>query len=354
LALVAALLINSESLNPQIFDLVVQVFGGKPGNYPPAILPLLLELAALLIFATVSAIVSYQLGRTARIVLFIQLFVLSILCQWWLWQWIGLSGHPVQYMISLLAGAAVGVFCRHMQDARIRERNQRVEITMRNRQLMDLKLEIVKQAEIDRRLLAADLHDQVLNDLRTIKDQMDRYFESSDANLAEEIRINLGKAQSEVRDVMDNLCPVTLEYLGLASGIEYCVRRGSERAGFKGKVRNKLKADELSSLSTIEQTLLYRLIQESITNICKHARASNVIVNITREADALIVRITDDGVGMDLANATTNSRGVRYMRQRADLIGATVGWHSGDSGKGTTVEIRMNMQQNGDGENSHS
>jgi signal transduction histidine kinase len=327
---------------------------GKVGNFDSMPFASWFEPAGLLLFAIASAAVTFQLGRTARIVLLIQLTILTFLFQWWLWESAGLVAHPMHYLSAVAVGIISGMGARYQKDRRLQERSRRVEIEMRNRQVMDLKLEIVKQSEIDRRLLAADLHDQVLNDLKTIKNQMEEYFQFSDAELAETIKSNIVKTQSEVRNVMDNLCPVTLEYLGLAAGIEYCVRRGSERAGFKGKVRNKLKGDELNSLSVIEQTLIYRLIQESITNICKHARASNVNVNITTDAQQLILRITDDGVGMPESAKGTASRGMRYMRQRADLIGANIGWHPGDNGIGTTVEIRMEMKKNGNGENSDS
>src|SRR6185436_7039081 len=96
-------------------------FGGKPGNPTAAVSLPFLEQTALLVFGCSSAIVTYQLGRTPRIVLLCQLVVLSVLCQWWLWQWAGLSGHPVQYLISLITGAAVGAFARYIEDARIRE-----------------------------------------------------------------------------------------------------------------------------------------------------------------------------------------------------------------------------------------
>ena len=147
---------------------------------------------------------------------------------------------------------------------------------------------------------------------------------------------------------------MTLQYLGLSSGIEYCVRRGSERAGFKGKVRNKLKGSELDNLSKIEQVLLYRLIQESITNICKHASASNVEVNINRLDNFLVCRVIDDGRGVDLSKISNESRGVRYMRQRADLIGATIGWYPAEKGTGTMVEIRMDLTGRTNGDDSDS
>jgi signal transduction histidine kinase len=61
------------------------------------------------------------------------------------------------------------------------------------------------------------------------------------------------------------------------------------------------------------------------------------------EDDYLLIKIMDDGKGIDPAKARGDSRGLKYMRYRADLIGATIGWKLGENGKGTTVEIRINI-----------
>lgn len=97
-------------------------------------------------------------------------------------------------------------------------------------------------------------------------------------------------------------------------------------------------------LSLIEQSLLYRLVQESITNICKHAEAKTVRATLEKEEETtLVVRITDDGKGIDPTKMRADSRGLRYMRLRAELIGATISWMAGENAKGTTVEIRVNL-----------
>lgn len=350
----SAMLIHADVFDHQAFQLITELFSGQIKYHAAPELLAWLEPATLLLFAGGSATIVHYTGRTGRIVLLIQLLVLSVLCQWLLWQWTGMTGHPSRFIIAILLGAILGGWLRYISDRKVSDTSRRMEIKLREREILELKLQIVKQAEIDRRLLAADLHDQVLNDLKIIKGQLETYFDNRDPELGGSIKENLAKAQGEIREVMDNLCPVTLELMGLSSGIEYCVRRGSERAGFKGKVRNKVKGDELSTLSFIEQTLLYRLIQESITNICKHANASSVSVNITREEDSLVFKVNDDGKGIDVDKLEGTSRGLIYMRQRADLLGATIGWHAGENGKGTTVEIRMAIPERNNGDDSNS
>jgi signal transduction histidine kinase len=119
------------------------------------------------------------------------------------------------------------------------------------------------------------------------------------------------------------------------------LRRAAERGGFRTRFKNSLTENDLSAVGQIEQILLYRIVQECCTNICKHAQAERVIGSLRREGKQLIVEIIDDGVGIDPSLNSQQSRGFIYMRQRADLIGAQIAWLPGDEGRGTKVEIRM-------------
>jgi signal transduction histidine kinase len=147
----------------------------------------------------------------------------------------------------------------------------------------------------------------------------------------------------EIREVMDSLSPSVLEHLGLAAAIEDCLRRGSERSNFRTRFKSRIENEDVECLSMVEKGLLYRLVQESITNICKHAGASTVRTTMEIDGDELLIRVIDDGKGIDPNMMRGDSRGVKYMRYRADLIGATIAWKPGENGKGTTVEIRINL-----------
>jgi signal transduction histidine kinase len=312
------------------------------------------DLASCLLLSTFSVLAGYKLAAVARCIVFAQILALSLLLQWIIWHVAGYETHPLLFFLPLPIGVAVGYVMRRVNLQRKKSEAQYYELTLRNRELQETKLQIVKQDEVERRMLAADLHDQVLNDLKAIVHKFDEFSGSAgsasgslsdeqQANKAEQIRVLLGQAMSEIREVMDSLCPSALEHLGLVAAIEDCLRRGGERAGFKGRVRSKLNGTNLDSLSMVEQSLLYRLVQESITNICKHAGASTVRTNVDMEDEHLVIRVADDGKGIDKATWREDSRGVRYMRQRADLIGATIAWRPGDGDKGTVVEIRMDL-----------
>jgi signal transduction histidine kinase len=86
-------------------------------------------------------------------------------------------------------------------------------------------------------------------------------------------------------------------------------------------------------------------VQEALTNVIKHAEAKTVRINSEMSGDNLVVTVADDGKGIPDGKLSEDSRGLRYMRQRADLIGATISFRAGDgmAGPGTIVEIRVDL-----------
>lgn len=290
-----------------------------------------------------AAYIILKLSGIPRVVATTSLFVLSLAYQWALWNFMHVQPHPVGFFASILGGIGAGCLLRLREDRRREVESHYYELKLKNKELLETRLELLKQDEMERRILAADLHDQVLNDLKQVAQRFDSYVTEPDTDNAERIKTLTNQVMREIREVMDSLSPSVLEHLGLGAAIEDCLRRGSERSGFRTRFKSKVDMSDLECLSMVEQGLLYRLVQESITNICKHAGASTVRATMEMEDDVLLIRIIDDGKGIDPAKARGDSRGLKYMRYRADLIGATIGWKPGENGKGTVVEIRINL-----------
>lgn len=299
--------------------------------------------AGFLLFASASTWAGFKLAPFARIIVGIQLFVMSLFYQWALWQWMALAGHPVGYSAAILIGCLAGGALRQLELARRESESRYYELKIRNKELQETRLSLVKQDEVERRMLAADLHDQVLNDMKQLVQRFEDYVANADQEALTKCRDLSGKVMHEIREVMDSLCPSVLEHLGLVAAIEDAVRKGGERSGFKVRFRGKIDSDELRGLSIVEQSLVYRLVQESITNICKHANASTVRATVDKVDECLLITINDDGKGLDPAKQRNDSRGLKYMRLRADLIGATIAWKQGENDKGTKVEIRLDL-----------
>lgn len=349
-----SLLVSSGSTEAgnSLISFILQAFGAEAKPLHEGFHPVEVLLQAM--FAVVATMAGARLAAVGRTIVTLQLLVISIVAQYCLMQFLSIQVHPLGYITAIGLGCLAGYLVRMYELQEKRYESQYYELFLRNKELQDTKLQIVKQDEIERRMLAADLHDQVLNDLKAIVHKFDSYTNEPQEENATAIKTLLHQAMSEIREVMDSLCPSALEHLGMAAAIEDCLRRGSQRAGFKTRFRSKLKGNELDNFSMVEQSLLYRLIQESITNVCKHAEAATVRATLEMNNDDLVVTIADDGKGIDPEKIRQDSRGLRYMRQRADLIGATISWRAGDDNRGTVVEIRMSTTGRTNGENSGS
>ncbi len=283
----------------------------------------------------------YALKGPVRIIVLFQICLLSIVAAGLLFLFLPFAIKPAMLVLSVVLGMIAGCLLKLLEERRRKTEAQLIELKLREKELLESRMTLVKQDETERRLLAADLHDQVLNDLKAIKTKIDKFGKTGESGLSKEILKNIDSSMVEIRNIMDALSPVVLEHFGLASAAEECLERGGQRAGYTIDFENKADSKALKGLSQVEQQLLYRLIQESITNTCKHAKAKRVSISIENDPTQLLIRIKDDGKGIT-PESMADSRGLRYMRLRAGLIGAAVAWLSPDpeSGKGTVVEIR--------------
>ncbi|MBC7997377.1 MAG: hypothetical protein IAF58_05520 [Leptolyngbya sp.] len=310
------------------------------------------------LFAELGVICGWKLSAQPRSFAFLQIFALSLLADYGSWKLLGIRLSPLTFFLSSLIGLSCGYAIRKWDWQETRARAQFYQLTLRNNELRDIRLQMVRQDEVERRLLAADLHDQVLNDLKQLRRKFENYVKQPSAEEKQAIDQLLSAAMVEIREVMDSLCPSALEHLGLSAALEDCLRRTAEKSGFKARFRGKLDESEPVNLSMVEQSLLYRLVQESLTNVVKHAEAKTVRITLERQEDTLVVLIADDGKGVDASKLRDDSRGLQYMRQRADLIGATISWRAGDADvvekPGTVVEIRVSLAGRGSVESTYS
>gem|GEM_PF-451481 len=284
----------------------------------------------------------------AFLAVFIQLFCVALVIDWSAWKYMQISLTPVTFVVSILLGLAGGFAIRRWEDDDVRMQSQFYQLKVRNNELRDLRLQMVRQDEVERRMLAADLHDQVLNDMKRLRKKLEAYAKERTDEQKAEIDQLLAATMVEIREVMDSLCPSALEHLGLTAALEDCARKAAEKGGFKTRCKSKIDEVDVEKLSLVEQSLLYRLVQEALTNVIKHAEAKTVRINTEKDGEFLVVTVSDDGKGIPEGKVNEESRGLRYMRQRADLIGATISFRAGEnlgnSGNlGTVVEIRVDL-----------
>jgi signal transduction histidine kinase len=259
-------------------------------------------------------------------------------------------------------GGEIGSLAKSINDMAMRVEERAAEITTRNEKLTSeiverkiaqdrlrkLSHKIVRLQEEERRRVSRELHDGINQLLVSVKYKIenfeDKFNQSAEQALSDikKADIFLDEAISEVRRVSHDLRPSVLDDLGLVPAISNLVRRFSERNLIDVQLNG---VDEsFDRLPTDVETAMYRIVQEALMNIEKHANASHVSINISRTDSNVTIRIEDNGEGFSMQNAlrkseSTRSMGLRNMRERIELLQGTFFIHS-DVGKGTFLEVK--------------
>jgi two-component system sensor histidine kinase UhpB len=149
-----------------------------------------------------------------------------------------------------------------------------------------------------------------------------------------------------VRKISTELRPGVLDDLGLVSAIEWQAQEFQERTGIRCTFTSTLMDDEVPEICS---TAVFRICQEALTNIARHARASQVAITLKRNIDSLVLDIEDNGQGISQQALTkTKSLGLVGMQERATLVGGALNI-KGIPGKGTIVTVRIPLDQHVNG-----
>jgi signal transduction histidine kinase len=204
---------------------------------------------------------------------------------------------------------------------------------------------LLEGAEEERRRIAMDLHDQSLSDLSTIlRGLQNLSAETTDKTVlekTEKLEEELERAITNLRDIMNNLHPQTLDILGLGAAIEahleqYCYADNlPEYHLYIDPQVNNLNLDRLKQLT------LYRIAIEAIQNVIKHAAASRYEVNLEIREKTLILSVEDNGKGIPTIDNRDSGRGLNNIRERAKAITAEVSWKSSRFSSGTRFELTL-------------
>ena len=190
--------------------------------------------------------------------------------------------------------------------------------------------------EAERRRLARDLHDQVGQTLTALMLEVGHAAER-----APEVRAQLLEAQEaaralsdDVREIVRQLRPEALDDLGLSSALTVLAEEFGERSGID--LRRRFTS-ELPPIGAEAELVLYRVAQESLTNVARHAHASRVELSLLALGDGVRLEISDDGHGL---NGAAPGNGIRGMRERAMLVGGRLAIESPPSGG---VSVRLDL-----------
>ncbi len=244
-------------------------------------------------------------------------------------------GYPVR---RVAGGPVVRIVGTHFD---LTER-KRAEAERARRELL---ARLVFAQEDERRRIAREMHDQFGEHLtalalriRLLKDACgDRADWRAHVESIEGIAQRL---DHDVDQLVWHLRPTALDDLGLRAALGNYVQDWSARVGIPARLHTSGLLDD--RLAADVETALYRIAQEALTNVAKHASAANVEVILERRADHVVLIIEDDGAGFEPASRETATEGFGLlgMRERAALVGATLEIES-SAGNGTAIFVRM-------------
>ena len=250
----------------------------------------------------------------------------------------------------LLLFALIALGWGYFQNRRIHRTS--AALASANRELADARLQLANETETERRRIARDLHDQTLADLRNLALLVDKL----PANGGESVRPNRAPSapgalrseieliSQEVRRICEDLSPSALENVGLSAALQFALAHAVEHAAPDCKFEYEFVCDdtldEKLNLPASMQIQIYRMAQEALSNICRHANAKHVKMSANVTSDgAFDLQIEDDGRGFDRGEAKKKpGRGVANISARASMIDAEVEWSKRDGG-GTVFRL---------------
>jgi len=198
----------------------------------------------------------------------------------------------------------------------------------------------LRSAEQERSRWARELHDETLQGLAALGVLLNSGLRAGGQALERAARQATEQVSAEIaglRSLITELRPAALDELGLVAAVEGLARRAREVESLD--VELELELTDEDRLDPELRTAVYRLVQEALTNVGKHARAEAVEVRVVQDAGAVHIRVADDGSGFDAASPTAGF-GIAGMRERAALMGGELSVRS-SAGCGTVVEARF-------------
>jgi signal transduction histidine kinase len=241
-------------------------------------------------------------------------------------------------------------------EARVEERTR--DLTALTRELKDrderrarLLAKFIRAQEEERKRIARELHDETCQTVATLSVAADTALARPpvpDRARLLEMKSLADRALSEVHRVIYDLRPSVLDDLGLASAVRWYAERYLSPLG----IAFRCEIEGLEERLPVEiETAVFRVVQEALTNVVRHAQAETVLIQMAREGSRLVIEVEDDGAGFDPASVATplsSGRGLGLLgiRERVELLGGHVTIDSAP-GQGTRVAVTVPLPKEG-------
>jgi signal transduction histidine kinase len=210
------------------------------------------------------------------------------------------------------------------------QRRATAELERSGRTLRRLQASVVEAREEERRRIARELHDELGQRLTALKMDLSALAATPAATGTAQgaaasvpaMLAMLDETVAAVRRIASDLRPLMLDDLGLTAAIEWLARDLARRTGIEVAVQQQdLRDPPAEPLATA----LYRMVQEGLTNAVRHAKATRVEVALQEQGDAIVLTVSDNGVGLPEASAVRDDAfGLLGLRERAAMLGGTL------------------------------
>jgi signal transduction histidine kinase len=212
-------------------------------------------------------------------------------------------------------------------------------------------MELANETETERRRIARDLHDQTLSDLRGLMLLTDQLPASENSNGhvdPQKLREEIESVSIEIRRICEDLSPSALTNVGLAAALEWALADAASHQPPERKFEYEFVSDpsidERLKLDAATQIQIYRIVQEAISNVCRHSGATHVTLSLSIDSDSeLLIELEDDGRGFDVNKLARKGRGLANIYSRASVIEASVAWSLLADG-GTLFALRKEVK----------
>lgn len=245
-------------------------------------------------------------------------------------------------------GGTILYSCRDITERKMAEK----ALHESQQRLRHLSSQLLTVQEIERRSISMEIHDQIGPDLaalkiqlKTISDKLRKDQGHLKATLNESTDL-LNRIIKDLRRLSRDLSPTMIEEMKLCRTLRWMLNDFNQHTDIDVSMDLANIDDQFCR---DEQILIYRIFQEALNNIRKHAQAKRVAVVIKKEADQIILRIEDDGIGFDFEEAinrhvTERGMGLPALNERVNMLGGTLDLHA-HKGEGTRISMQIPMRK---------
>lgn len=216
-------------------------------------------------------------------------------------------------------------------------RNEVTSLKQAEKELKEMMVKFMEVQEEERKRISRELHDGIGQSLFSFMIQIDHLIsEHQELSSLQHLRTQVSDMMQDVRGMAWKLRPSVLDDLGVEPAIRTYIENYKDHFGITVTLEGSFK----QRLNSMKETVIYRTIQEALTNIAKYANVDEAVVMVEEKDDQLVILIIDHGVGFDRGKLDRSGVGLFSMEERAQSVGGRL-TISSEPGKGTKVVLSI-------------